>query len=130
MKKLLLDECLPRKFKNYFPNCECLTVPEAGLAGRSNGELLSLAEAADVQVFLTLDQGIEYQQNLSRRHIAVICSPTSFKPFGGPYPTRPQSPRGAGVHTAGTTGPGASLAVTAGYFTPLSGSHDPCSLRM
>ena len=72
MKKLLLDECLPRKFKNYFPNYECLSVPEAGLAGRSNGELLSLAEAADVQVFLTLDQGIEYQQNLSRRHIAVV----------------------------------------------------------
>jgi len=44
--KLLLDECVPRKFKNHLPGHECQTVPEAGLGGKKNGELLSLAESA------------------------------------------------------------------------------------
>src|SRR6266851_9085362 len=51
---------------------ECKTVPEAGLAGKNNGELLSLAEQAGFEVFLTLDRGIEYEQNLATRKLAVI----------------------------------------------------------
>jgi hypothetical protein len=70
--KLLLDECVPRKLKNYLSGIECQTVPEAGLAGTKNGELLSLAERAGFQVFLTVDQGIEYEQNLQHRHIALV----------------------------------------------------------
>jgi hypothetical protein len=41
-------------------------------AGRKNGELLSLAENAGFQVFVSLDQGIEFQQNLTGRNIAVL----------------------------------------------------------
>jgi hypothetical protein len=37
-----------------------------------NGELLVAAETAKFDVFLTLDQGIEYQQNLTGRNIAII----------------------------------------------------------
>ena len=70
--KLLLDECVPRKFKNALAEHECQTVPEAGLAGKKNGELLSLAEQSGFQVFLTLDRGIEYQQNLQGSKLAVI----------------------------------------------------------
>lgn len=72
MKKLLLDECVPRKFKNHLPGHECVTVPEIGLAGKKNGELLSLAEKAGFEVFISLDQGIEYQQNLLGRSLAVV----------------------------------------------------------
>jgi hypothetical protein len=70
--KLLLDECLPRKLKNHLPGHECHTVPESGWAGKKNGDLLSLAEQSGFQVFLTLDRGLEYEQNLKRRKIAVI----------------------------------------------------------
>jgi len=70
--KLLLDECVPRKFRNLLPGHDCRTVPEEGLAGRKNGELLSLAEKSGFQVFLTLDRGLEYEQNLERRSIAII----------------------------------------------------------
>jgi len=42
------------------------------LAGKKNGELLSLAEEAGFQVFITLDQGIEYEQNLMGRRIAIV----------------------------------------------------------
>src|ERR1017187_2166441 len=70
--KLLLDECVPRKLKNHLPGAECQTVPEAGLAGKKNGELLSRAEESGFQVFLTVDRGIEYEQNLQHRKIAVV----------------------------------------------------------
>jgi hypothetical protein len=72
VKRLLLDECIPRKFKSHLSGYECLTVPEAGWAGKKNGELLSLAEEAGFQVFVSLDQGIEFQQNLAGREIAVV----------------------------------------------------------
>jgi hypothetical protein len=72
VKKLPLDECVPRKFRNYLPGHDCVTVPEVGFAGKKNGELLSLAEQAGFHVFITLDQGIEYEQNLGRRSLAVI----------------------------------------------------------
>jgi hypothetical protein len=70
--KLLLDECLPRKLKDHLPGHECHTVPEAGWAGKKNGELLSLAEKSGFDVFLTLDQGMEYEQNLKGRAITLV----------------------------------------------------------
>jgi hypothetical protein len=70
--RLLLDECVPRKFRNLLPGHTCRTVPEEGLAGKKNGELLTLAEKSGFDVFLTLDRGLEYEQNLQRRIIAII----------------------------------------------------------
>lgn len=60
--RILLDECIPRKLRNEFPDHECRTVPEAGLAGKKNGALLSLAERAGFEVFLTMDKGLQYEQ--------------------------------------------------------------------
>ena len=51
---------------------DCQTARYAGLAGLKNGELLKAAEAAGFRVFLTVDQGIQYQQNLTGRKIAII----------------------------------------------------------
>src|SRR5271165_2976067 len=70
--KVLLNECVPRKFKDSLSGHDCSTVPDEGLAGKKNGELLALAESAGFQVFLTLDRSIEYQQNLDPRTIAVV----------------------------------------------------------
>ena len=69
--RLLLDECLPRKFRARFSVRDCQTVPQAGLAGKRNGELLSLAEQQSFDVLLTVDQGLEYEQNLAGRKIAI-----------------------------------------------------------
>jgi predicted nuclease of predicted toxin-antitoxin system len=70
--RILLDEYVPRKLKNSFTGHTCQTVPEAGLAGRKNGELLSLAEQIGFEVLLTMDKGIEYEQNVKGRRIAVV----------------------------------------------------------
>ena len=70
--KILLDECMPRALKRELLGHECRTVPEAGLAGKKNGELFNLAEAAGFEVLLTVDKGLEYEQNLANRKIALL----------------------------------------------------------
>ena len=70
---LLLDECVPRPLKRSLTvvGHTCSTVPDAGLAGKTNGELLQLAQSS-FQVFITLDKGLPYQQNLAGLKIAVL----------------------------------------------------------
>jgi len=70
--KVLIDECVPRKFKNSLPDHECQTAPEAGMAGQKNGRLLSLAESAGFDLFITMDKGLQYQQNLTGRNIRIL----------------------------------------------------------
>jgi len=69
--RLLLDESLPRKLKARLAPHEVRTVPEMGWAGKTNGELLRLAEQ-EFEVFLTADQKLPNQQNLSTFRIAVV----------------------------------------------------------
>ncbi len=70
--KILFDECVPRILRQHLTGHRCTTVSEAGFAGTENGELLSLAEGRGYEVFLTVDQGIEHQQNPAGRKISVI----------------------------------------------------------
>lgn len=70
--RILLDECLPKKLKYDLVSHPCQCVPEVGWAGVKNGERLTLAEASGFQVFLTIDQGMECQQNLTARRISVV----------------------------------------------------------
>jgi hypothetical protein len=50
---------------------ECVTVQQAGWAGKKNGELLDLADSL-FEVFVTLDTNVQYQQNLAGRKIAIV----------------------------------------------------------
>ena len=70
--KILLDECIPRKLKYSLPDHECRTVPETGLAGKKNGSLLDLAESGGCEIFVTMDKGLQYEQNLAGRNIAIL----------------------------------------------------------
>jgi hypothetical protein len=70
--RVLIDECIDEGFRNYLPSHDCQTARYIGLAGLKNGALLTAAETAKFDVFLTADQGIEYQQNLTGRRIAII----------------------------------------------------------
>ena len=79
--RILIDECIDERFRNSLPGHDCQTVRYAGLAGLTNGELLAAAETARFDVFLTVDQGIEYQQNLTGRSIAIIIVRTKSNPL-------------------------------------------------
>ena len=70
--KVLLDECVPERLRNFLPGYEVHTARFAGFSGKKNGELLRLAEDAGYSVLLTVDQGIPYQHSMSGRKIAVL----------------------------------------------------------
>ena len=70
--RVLIDECLPRALKRLLIEHECRTVQEMGWSGKKNGLLLLLA-VPEFDVLLTMDQGIEYQQNLSNLNIAILA---------------------------------------------------------
>jgi predicted nuclease of predicted toxin-antitoxin system len=70
--RILLDECIDERFRNAFSNHDCQTARYAGLAGLKNSDLLTAAETAKFDVFLTVDQGFAYQQSLAARKIAII----------------------------------------------------------
>lgn len=74
--KVLIDECLPRYLKDALIGHDSQTVQHAGWSGIKNGELLDLAEA-EFDAFLTADQNLRYQQNMTRRTIAIIELPTN-----------------------------------------------------
>ncbi len=69
--RLLLDECVPRKLRRELQGHEVLTVQEAGWAGVKNGALLRAAEGS-FDALLTVDQGVQHQQNLAGLRISVI----------------------------------------------------------
>ena len=71
--KLLLDESIPRRLALSFPEAFTLrTVQRMGWTGTRNGRLLSLAAKEDFGAFITVDRGIEHQQNTSRLPLPVI----------------------------------------------------------
>ena len=69
--RILLDEPVPRRLGAALASHEVTTVPKCGWAGIKNGKLLELA-ATKFDVFLTTDQNIEFQQNLSALPIAIL----------------------------------------------------------
>ena len=70
--KVLIDENLPYRLRTHLGSHEVFTVRYQGWSGLKNGNLLRSAEADGFEVFLTGDQTLSYEQNLSRHQIAII----------------------------------------------------------
>src|SRR5262245_52015596 len=68
---ILLDECVPWPMHKLLTSHTCTTAQHRGWGGIKNGDLLRLAEG-EFDLFITSDQGIHYQQNLTGRRIAII----------------------------------------------------------
>ena len=69
--KVLLDECIDRRFARELPGHTVRTVPQMGWATIKNGRLLRLAEK-EFDVFVTVDRNLSFQQNLPEFRIAVV----------------------------------------------------------
>jgi hypothetical protein len=69
--RILLDERLPRKLKRSIVGHDVATVQERGWSSKKNGELLRLMNGT-VDVFLTSDQNLRYQQNLAAIGFGII----------------------------------------------------------
>ena len=69
--KILLDECVPWPMHKFLADHECSTAQQHGWGGIKNGDLLRRAEK-EFDLFITSDQNIRYQQNLTGRQIAIL----------------------------------------------------------
>jgi len=70
--RILFDNGTPRGVATGLPSHIVEECRSRGWDTLRNGELLDAAEAAGFDVLLTTDRNIPYQQNLTRRTIAVV----------------------------------------------------------
>ena len=69
--RILLDECVPWPMHKLLVGHCCTTAQKRGWHAVKNGDLIRQAEA-EFDLFITSDQNIRYQQNLSGRQIAIL----------------------------------------------------------
>jgi predicted nuclease of predicted toxin-antitoxin system len=77
---ILLDESVPRLIKTQLSEFPITTVQEMGWSGMKNGELIAAAEQ-QFTTFITADQQLRYQQNLTGRKLSIIVLPTNQVPL-------------------------------------------------
>ena len=71
--KVLLDENLDHALRNLLGQHDVVTAAFMGWAGLKNGELLRAAEDHGIEVLITGDQTLSYEQNLSGRRLAIVA---------------------------------------------------------
>ena len=70
--RVLLDEQLDHRLRHDFaPQFHVMTVAGRGWKGEKNGALLKLA-AAEFDAFITMDRGIEHEQNWTAIDLAIV----------------------------------------------------------
>jgi hypothetical protein len=70
--RILFDQGTPLPLKEFLLPHHVETAYERGWSNLSNGDLLAAAEAAGFDVFVTTDQNLHHQQDLSRYRIGVL----------------------------------------------------------
>src|SRR5690348_10914697 len=95
--RILLDESLPRRLRRVFAGHEVVTVAEAGWSGFQNGDLIRLA-ATRLDIFVTADQNLQFQQNLSILPITVAVLVARKKQPGITARARRRITRAVGFH--------------------------------
>ena len=78
--KVFFDECVPRPLRRLLANHEIRTAQEMGWGRLKNGELIRRAEESGFAAFVTSDQNLRYQQNLTERRIALLVLSTNYWP--------------------------------------------------
>ena len=69
--KLLLDECIDRRFASELSGHAVQTVQQCGWGGLPNGRLRELAQE-EFDVFLTVDRNLSSQQEVPVLDVAVM----------------------------------------------------------
>jgi hypothetical protein len=77
MAQVLLDQNVPVGVRRILGAHDVHTAYQMGWAGLLNGDLLDRATNAGIEVFVTCDQNIAFQQNISGRQIAVVVLATN-----------------------------------------------------
>ncbi|MCF2492511.1 DUF5615 family PIN-like protein [Dyadobacter chenhuakuii] len=70
--KLLLDENLPKRLKEDFPEHEIFTISDMGWNGVKDSQLLALLKENGFHALLTFDKNMRYQQNFKAYLVTVF----------------------------------------------------------
>lgn len=70
--KILLDECVTKRFKKHLPEFDVFTIIELELSGIKNGDLLAYCVENNFGILLTIDKNLMYQQNLNKYPITIV----------------------------------------------------------
>lgn len=77
--KILFDQGTPAPLRHELTDHEVKTAVEMGWPELNNGELLDATERL-FDLFITTDQNLGYQQNITRRKLAILVLPTTSWP--------------------------------------------------
>jgi hypothetical protein len=69
---ILFDHGTPAPLRSFLAGHAVKRTQDMGWDTLRNGELLDVAEKAGIEVLLTTDKNIRYQQNLTGRKIAIV----------------------------------------------------------
>lgn len=69
--KIFIDECVDWRLSRSLPGHDVKTARQKGWTEIKNGRLLALA-AQEFDVFLTIDQNLQHQQNIAQLDLAVL----------------------------------------------------------
>lgn len=72
MKKILLDENLPRPLAKHFSGVQVISVHDIGWAEKKNGELIRSMLEEGFEYLLTADKNLRNQQNLEKYPIKLV----------------------------------------------------------
>ena len=70
--KILLDECVTKRLKNYLEEFEVFTVRELELSGIKNGKLMTYCSENKFDILLTIDKNLIFQQNLDKYSVTIV----------------------------------------------------------
>lgn len=70
--RILFDQATPVPIRPYLEGHTVRTAAQQGWDKFTNGDLLTAAEEAGFDLFLTTDKNMRYQQNLAGRTIAIV----------------------------------------------------------
>jgi hypothetical protein len=76
---ILFDHGTPKGLARALPGHTIITAQARGWDELNNGALLNVAEEAAIEILLTTDRRIRYQQNLAGRKIALVVVTGSTK---------------------------------------------------
>jgi hypothetical protein len=78
--RILFDQGTPAPLRECLPKHQITTTRELAWHELKNGDLLTQAEAAGFDAFVTTDQNLKYQQNLPGRRLAIAVLMTTSWP--------------------------------------------------
>jgi len=88
--RVLIDECLDWRLARGLPGHDCTSVQRMGWSGIKNGRLLALMGQERLDVFVTGDRNLQFQQHFPTASVAVVVLTAESTRLADTLPLMPQ----------------------------------------